>query len=81
MAENKSIIEFQEKVCKNDCILKGRCLENLEYSDHWYKSCPHWFYYYNDIPYSYVHDCVKAQYENPNKQAKTWEKPRKRTKQ
>lgn len=60
----KTVKEFQEKICRSECILKGKCIEDLEKSEHWYKSCPHWFHYVNDIPYSFVRDNLKAQYDS-----------------
>ena len=74
---DKTIEEFKEKICKNFCFLKGECIAEHENDDKWYKACPHWFHYERNIPYSFVHDVLQEQRNNPENGLITWEKPKK----
>lgn len=40
--EEKDIPKFQEEVCKNNCIMGGKCIDE-EKDNHWYLMCPHYF--------------------------------------
>lgn len=33
--------QFQEEVCKNTCIMKGKCIDDGRDS-HWFLMCPHY---------------------------------------
>lgn len=38
--DKKDIPQFQEEVCKNKCVLKGKCIDNKD--EHWFLMCPHY---------------------------------------
>ena len=40
--DKNDIPQFQEQVCKNTCIMKGKCIEEAK-NEHWFLMCPHYF--------------------------------------
>jgi hypothetical protein len=38
----KDVPKFQEEVCKRDCIMKGKCIDDAR-DPHWFLMCPHYF--------------------------------------
>lgn len=52
---------FQKEICTAECILKGKCIKENK-NDHWYTTCPHFFYWKNKIPYSFVKYSINKGY-------------------
>ena len=78
--DKKDIPQFQEQVCKNTCIMKGKCIEEAK-NEHWFLMCPHYFnwklgiktFVAEQLEWERNHpEEVEAQHKKAVEKAKAW---------
>ena len=66
--DKKDVPQFQEDVCKKNCIMKGKCIDEGQ-DAHWFLMCPH--YHSWKLEYtSFIWEQIKWEREHPEEAEK-----------